>query len=126
MPMVVTGGTEQECLIANRPVRKQIAFYASTPACREVLEIHGWANSRRHSTPCPSGWAWDEMGPLIDDQMLETFAVVAAPEDLPAILLGRFGALADWLVPTLFSRPLKGLSGPMVAQLRARLASLGS
>ncbi len=41
---VVTGDNEAE--LSGRAVgtRKQIAFYASTPAYRKVLELHGWGD----------------------------------------------------------------------------------
>ena len=39
---VVTGTTDQQMEQAADAVRKQIAFYGSTPAYRGVLEIHGW------------------------------------------------------------------------------------
>ena len=39
---VVTGVDEAEMAAAAAGTRKQIAFYASTPAYRKVLELHGW------------------------------------------------------------------------------------
>lgn len=39
---VVTGRDEGEMDTAAAAFRKQIAFYASTPAYRKVLELHGW------------------------------------------------------------------------------------
>ncbi|HNF04220.1 MAG TPA: TIGR03617 family F420-dependent LLM class oxidoreductase, partial [Mycobacterium sp.] len=39
---VVTGTGEAEMAAAAAGTRKQIAFYASTPAYRKVLELHGW------------------------------------------------------------------------------------
>ena len=40
---------------------------------------------------------WDDMADVIDDSMLDSFAVVAEPADVPARLAERFGGLADRL-----------------------------
>ena len=37
------------------------------------------------------------MGELIDDEILEAFAVVGEPEEIPALLLGRYGDIVDRL-----------------------------
>src|ERR1700744_4599941 len=45
LPAEVLGGTgenDAELQTATAAVRKQIAFYGSTPAYRRVLELHGW------------------------------------------------------------------------------------
>jgi hypothetical protein len=41
---VVTGNTEEEMAAAAAGTRKRIAFYASTPAYRGVLDLHGWGD----------------------------------------------------------------------------------
>jgi hypothetical protein len=38
---------------------------------------------------------WAEMGELIDDEMLATFAVVAEPDAVGRALLARYGDLVD-------------------------------
>jgi len=41
---------------------------------------------------------WDEMGALIEDDMLEEFAIVAEPRDIPSRLKERYGDLIDsWI-----------------------------
>lgn len=94
----VTGGTEEELAAAIRGTREQIAFYASTPAYHKVLELHGWgdlgAELNRLSRGSESD-RWQRMGELIDDEVLNTFAVVAEPDKLGAALLERWGDLAD-------------------------------
>ena len=51
---VITGRDEAELADMRRRVRQQIAFYASTPAYRRVLEVHGWEFGPR-LTASPSG-----------------------------------------------------------------------
>jgi hypothetical protein len=35
------------------------------------------------------------MGSLIDDEMLDAFAVVGEPDDIPRLMLARYGDLLD-------------------------------
>jgi len=78
-------------------VRMQIAFYASTPSYRPVMALHGWENiAEQLSALAPRG-QWGEMPGLISKEMLETFALVCDPADLPTRLLERYNGLADRL-----------------------------
>jgi probable F420-dependent oxidoreductase len=90
-PFVVTGRTEEELEAAGRGVREQIAFYGSTPAYRAVLELHGWGElgGRLHEMSLQG--RWQEMGAIIDDDVLNAFAVVAEPGAVAAELLRRYG-----------------------------------
>ena len=77
--------------------RMQIAFYASTPTYRPVMAHHGWGETADRLQALARRGAWDEMGGLISDEMLHTFAVVAPEADLPAALRERYAGLADRL-----------------------------
>jgi probable F420-dependent oxidoreductase len=90
-PFVVTGRTEEELEAARRGVREQIAFYGSTPAYRAVLELHGWAELGDRLHEMSRHGRWQEMGTIIDDDVLNTFAVVAEPGAVAAELLRRYG-----------------------------------
>jgi len=99
---VVTGRDEEEMAAAGAEVRRQIAFYASTPAYRPVLDLHGWGDLHPEAHRLSRQGAWEEMGRLVDDEMLNTFAVVGPLEDVPRLVEERFGGLADRFS---FSRP---------------------
>ena len=77
-PLVVTGRTEEEMNEARRGVREQIAFYGSTPAYRPVLERHGWGALSDELHVLSRQGRWQQMGTLVDDQVLDAFAVTAA------------------------------------------------
>jgi probable F420-dependent oxidoreductase len=77
--------------------RMQIAFYASTPSYRRVFALHGWEEIAKRLSKHAARQQWDEMGNLISDEILATFAVVAAPDDLAAALKERYQGLADRL-----------------------------
>jgi hypothetical protein len=81
-------------------VRKQIAFYGSTPSYRQVLELHGWGDlgGELHRLSRSSGdGKWQAMADLVDDKVLNAFAVVAEPGQVAGELIRRFGTLADRL-----------------------------
>jgi probable F420-dependent oxidoreductase len=78
-------------------VRQQISFYASTPTYKSVMALHGWEKTAEELTSLAGRGAWGDMVPLITDEMLDTFAVRAAPEDLGAGLRARYDGLADRL-----------------------------
>ena len=71
--------------------RQQIAFYGSTPAYRPVLDIHGWGGLQDELNTLSKQGEWAKMGTLIDDEILNTFAVVGAPENIAPELSRRYG-----------------------------------
>jgi probable F420-dependent oxidoreductase len=92
---VVTGTNEQEVEQARRGTKQQIAFYGSTPAYRGVLELHGWGDLQGELNRLSKQGEWAAMGELVTDDILETFAVIAEPEDVPKKMLARYGDLID-------------------------------
>ena len=86
---------ERERAVAG--VRRQLAFYASTPAYLPVLETHGWGELHVRLNRLSRQQAWDEMAGLIDDDVLDAFAVSGTPAEVAAALLERFGDLATRL-----------------------------
>jgi probable F420-dependent oxidoreductase len=88
---VVTGTNDEEMVKATAGTRQQIAFYGSTPAYRGVLDLHGWGGLQEDLNKLSKQGQWVEMGNLIDDEMLNTFAVVGAPEDIAPELHRRYG-----------------------------------
>jgi len=78
-------------------VRSQIAFYASTPSYRAVMELHGWLETAERLSSLAARGQWSEMPALITDEMLAEFAVRASPSDVPSILARRYSGLVDRL-----------------------------
>ncbi len=89
--MVITAPEEADL------VRAQIAFYASTPSYRPVMALHGWGEVADRLQVMARRGQWGEMMDLIDEEMLRTFAVAAAPEELGPALRERYMGLADRL-----------------------------
>jgi probable F420-dependent oxidoreductase len=78
-------------------VRAQIAFYASTPSYRPVMALHGWQDVAEDLSALAGRAAWGEMPALISDEMLHTFALVAAAGEIAPALMERYQGLADRL-----------------------------
>ena len=88
---VVTGTTEEQLAKAAEGTRQQIAFSGSTPAYRGVLDLHGWGGLQDDLNKLSKEGKWVEMGTLIDDEILNTFAVVGEPEQIAPELKRRYG-----------------------------------
>ena len=88
------GSNDLELDTAVRATRQQLAFYASTPAYRAVLDLHGWGDLQPELTDLSKQGRWEEMGTLIDDEILGTFAAIGAPADVVADLRRRWGPFA--------------------------------
>ncbi|WP_037078347.1 TIGR03617 family F420-dependent LLM class oxidoreductase [Pseudonocardia spinosispora] len=93
LPFVVTGEGTSEIEVAAAAVRRQIAFYGSTPSYWPVLEAHGWGDIGRELNVMSKRGQWNQMGDRIDDQMLDAFAVVAPPADVAGQVRQRYGDL---------------------------------
>ena len=94
---IVSGANDQEFEKAREGTKQQIAFYGSTPAYRGVLELHGWGDLQDDLNRLSKQGEWVAMGALITDEILDAFAVVAVPEDIPKAMLARYGGLVDRL-----------------------------
>jgi probable F420-dependent oxidoreductase len=92
---VVTGANEEEMAAAATATKQQIAFYGSTPAYKGVLDLHGWGDLQVELNRLSKQGEWVKMGELIDDDVLDAFAVVAEPEDVAATILRRFSGVVD-------------------------------
>jgi probable F420-dependent oxidoreductase len=94
---MITGENDEELEKADVAVRRQIAFYGSTPPYRGVLEAHGWGDLHGELNALSKQGEWEAMGGLITDDMLDVFAVSGKPAELPGIVMRRFGDVYDRL-----------------------------
>jgi probable F420-dependent oxidoreductase len=92
---VVTGSDDSDLAAGAVSTRKQIAFYGSTPAYRKVLELHGWADLHTELHRLSRAGEWDAMGSLIDEEILEAFAVVAPLDEVAAKIRDRCDGVID-------------------------------
>ena len=64
---------------ARNAMRNHVGYYASTPAYRPVLDLHGWGDLQTELYACSKKGRWDEMARLVDDDVLDTLTIVCAP-----------------------------------------------
>jgi probable F420-dependent oxidoreductase len=88
---IVARDTEEEIAEGVAMIKQQIGFYGSTPAYRPVLELHGWGDLGDELKAMTKKGEWDKLGSMIDDEVLNEFAVVGTPEDAIAEVKKRYG-----------------------------------
>ncbi|MGC1238272.1 MAG: TIGR03617 family F420-dependent LLM class oxidoreductase [Acidimicrobiales bacterium] len=93
--MVVAADTRASPQAASAAVRKQIAFYGSTPAYRGVLDLSGWGDLQPKLNELSRVGEWDAMADLIDDDVVDAFAVVAPLDQAAARVTERLGDVID-------------------------------
>jgi probable F420-dependent oxidoreductase len=77
--------------------RMQIAFYASTPSYKAVMDLHGWGQTAEKLSGFAAKGEWAEMPMLITDKMLDEFCLMTSQDHLADDLKKRFGGIADRL-----------------------------
>ena len=75
--------------------RRLLAFYGSTPAYRPVLDIHGWGELQPELNALSKQGRWEEMGRLIDDDVLHTIAACGTPAEVAAHIRDRVSGVSD-------------------------------
>ncbi len=115
--IVATGMDEESIQSAILSAKSQIAFYASTPAYAPVLQCHGWQDVQPEATRLSKEGKWMEMSQLIDDEMLNTIAVVGSPSEVATKIATRFSHKVDRVSPILYQPDVE-----LLAQLRGEIA----
>jgi probable F420-dependent oxidoreductase len=75
--------------------RDRIAFYASTPAYRPVLELHGYEDLQEELNKLSKLGRWDDMSHLIDDNLLSLMCLSGTPKEVAAQLRSQYGSIAQ-------------------------------
>lgn len=95
-PAFVTAGrTEEELDRAIAGTKRQIAFYASTPAYKKVLELSGQVGLQDELNKLAKAGRWDAMGDAVDDELLRAVSVVGSPQECGKQLHARWGGVAE-------------------------------
>ncbi len=92
-PLVASAATESELAPKIRDARARIAFYASTPAYFAAFDHLGLAELANQCKVLSKAQRWEELPPLISDEVLDQFAVIGTYGDIAEKLIGRFGRL---------------------------------
>jgi probable F420-dependent oxidoreductase len=93
--MIATWDTDAERERVLASTRDQLAFYGSTPAYRAVLDLHGHGDLHPTLNRLSKEGRWDEMGPLVPDDLVEAVAVVGPRDEIADRLVERVAGLTD-------------------------------
>jgi probable F420-dependent oxidoreductase len=116
---VTVGRDEAEMESAWQGTKAQIAFYASTPAYRPVLDLHGWGDLQTELTKRSKTGRWSDMAELITDEIVSEFSVIGDPATVGQGLQAKLAGIAD-RVSLYTPYPLApGLLGDLLDSLRA-------
>ena len=116
--LTVTADTEEEFEDVKLAARKQLAFYGSKPAYRPTLDCHGWGDLHLELNRLSKQGKWDDMANLIDDEVLETLAVVGPRKEIAGKLRARFEGIADGISLTHNRAPDPSNWADVVAELQ--------
>jgi hypothetical protein len=98
--VVVGTGAERDRL--RDEVRRQVAFYASTPSYRTVLAAHGWEDRGEELSRLASRGRWDRMAEPVSDEMLAECTVEGDTlSDVARAIKARYDGLLDRVAPYL-------------------------
>jgi alkanesulfonate monooxygenase SsuD/methylene tetrahydromethanopterin reductase-like flavin-dependent oxidoreductase (luciferase family) len=120
--MVVTADDEEELERVKAVARKHLAFYGSTPAYLPTLACHGWEELHGELNRLSKQGRWDAMADLVDDEILETIAVVGPRHEIAAALRRRLAGIADGVSLTNNRAPDPELWADVVSALKSEPA----
>ena len=89
--IVGVAADERELVAAREGVRTLIAFYASTPAYRAVLDVHGWGELQDELRLLTRAGRWGELSAAVPDEVVDAIGVVGSPAEVAARLVARYG-----------------------------------
>jgi probable F420-dependent oxidoreductase len=97
--------TEEQLPKARAGMRRHLSYYASTPAYRPVLELHGWGDLQTELYASSKRGDWEAMADLVDDAVLDALTIIATPETVAKEIGTRYGGLADRITVSWWRKP---------------------
>jgi probable F420-dependent oxidoreductase len=92
-PLVATAPDEERLAPKVVDARARIAFYASTPGYRAAFDHLGLGPLADEAKVLSKAQRWEELPPLIDDDVLHTFVTIGTHDEIADRLHDRFGAV---------------------------------
>jgi probable F420-dependent oxidoreductase len=97
-PFLATGPDEEAVVAARAALKQHISFYASTRTYHGVLEFHGWQEAGAELHRLSKEGKWKEMPAVINDEMLDEWAISATWDQLGAAFKTRCEGVFDTLM----------------------------
>jgi alkanesulfonate monooxygenase SsuD/methylene tetrahydromethanopterin reductase-like flavin-dependent oxidoreductase (luciferase family) len=95
---IVVGDTEEDRARQRQAVRSQLAFYASTPTYRPVLDHHGFTDVGPELQQLVRQGDRRAMAAVMTDEVIAPFYVEAAWSDLAETLRVRYDGIVGRLI----------------------------
>jgi probable F420-dependent oxidoreductase len=100
--ITMVGSNDEEIERARSKAKAQIAFYASTPAYRVVLDHHGWGDLQPQLNRLAREGKWFDMMAFVTDDMLDVIGVSGTPAQVADKIRSR-NDFADRTAPVLYN-----------------------
>lgn len=95
---IITGPDKATIKSQREAVRRTLAFHFSTRTYFPVLALHGFEEVGHNLHELSMNGRWNEMTELVNDEMLETFAVIGSYTEAANQLKDRYDGLIDEVV----------------------------
>ncbi len=97
VPQVIAavGRTEEELAQATVGARGLVAFYASTPAYRPVLDVHGHEELQPRLQELMREGDMAGMAAAVDDEVFDLIAVRGTPQECARLIAAKFDGVGD-------------------------------
>lgn len=102
--MTAVGVDEDDLAAAAARARAQVGFYASTPAYRVMLDVHGWGDLQPRLQALVREQRWADLAATVPDEVANAFVCSGTPRET-AQALRRRTAGVDRLALSLFASP---------------------
>lgn len=108
--IVAVGRDEREVDVAQAAVRTLIAFYASTPAYRVVLDVHGWGELQTELRDLTRAGRWDELAGAVPQEVVDAVAISGTPAEVARRLDERYARCDRVALSMPYSAPIGTLA----------------
>jgi probable F420-dependent oxidoreductase len=118
---IATGDSDAAVSSKRERQRRMLAFLYSTPAYSTSLERRGWVELPDQLRALVRAQRWDDLPTVLSDAVLDELVICGRYDELPGMLVARFGHVADGVVlPPLGDENDDARLEACVAELRLR------
>ena len=96
---MMVGDNEEDLARQRAEVRRQMAFYGTTPTYDVVFEQSGFDGVGETLRRCMARRDFEALDATITDEMLDVFTITATWDDLPAALIDRYDGVVQRIFP---------------------------
>ena len=95
---IATGDSDAAVARERERQRRMLAFLYSTPSYGTALKGRGWNDLPEQLRALVRAQQWDDLPTVLSDAVLDELVICGRYDELPGILMARFGQIADGVV----------------------------